>query len=289
MRIIRSVVQLRRVLNAARRAGQTIGFVPTMGCLHDGHLGLMRRAKKDQDLCVVSIYVNPKQFAPREDFRRYPRDLRRDLGLARKENVDIVFLPSDNVIYPKGYLTYIDVEKLSGVLCGKFRPGHFRGVATVVAKLLNIVGACTLYLGQKDAQQAVVLKTMVRDLDLPVAVQVVPTVRDKDGLAMSSRNGYLSANQRRQATVLYRALQCSKTRISAGERSAGPIVRLIAQTIRRGSGGKIQYVACVDALTLRPLKTLKGCVLIALAVFFGRTRLIDNISIRVHGSGKVKS
>ncbi len=289
MRIIRSVVQLRRVLNAACCHGKTIGFVPTMGGLHDGHAALMRRAKKDHDLCVVSIYVNPAQFAPNEDFHRYPRDLRRDLALARKEKVDITFLPSDNVIYPKGYLTYIDVEKLSQALCGKFRPGHFRGVATVVAKLLNIVGPHTLYLGQKDAQQAVVLKTMVRDLDLPVAVQVVPTVREKNGLAMSSRNGYLSVNQRRQATVLYRALRLSKARISAGERSAGLIVRFITQTIRRGSGGQIQYVACVDALTLKPLKTLKGCVLIALAVFFGRTRLIDNISIQVHGSGKVKS
>jgi len=276
-------------LNAARRKGKTIGFVPTMGGLHDGHAALMRRAKKDHDLCVVSIYVNPKQFAPREDFRRYPRDLRRDLRLARKEKVDIIFFPSDNVIYPEGYLTYIDVEKLSKALCGKFRPGHFRGVATLVAKLLNIVGPDALYLGQKDAQQAVVLKTMVRDLDFPVAVQVVPTVRDKDGLAMSSRNGYLSANQRRQATVLYRALQLSKARISAGERSASSIVRFITQMIRRGSGGKIQYVACVDALTLKPLKTLKGWTLITLAVFFGSARLIDNISIRVNGSQKIKS
>jgi len=289
VRIIRSVVQLRRVLNAARRKAKTIGFVPTMGCLHDGHAALMRRAKKDHDLCVVSIYINPKQFAPHEDFSRYPRDLRRDLALARKEKVDIIFLPSDNVIYPKSYLTYIDVEKLSGVLCGKFRPGHFKGVATVVAKLLNIVQPHVLYLGQKDAQQAVVLKTMVRDLDLPIAVRVVPTVRDKDGLPMSSRNVYLSASQRCQAAVLYRALQFSKARISAGERSAGSIVRSMTQMIRRASGGKIQYVACVDALTLKPFKTLKGWALIALAVFFGPTRLIDNISIRVHGSRKVKS
>lgn len=289
MRIIRSVVQLRRVLNAVRRCGQTIGFVPTMGGLHDGHAALMRRAKKDNDLCVVSIYVNPKQFAPHEDFRRYPRDLRRDLTAARKEKVDIVFFPSDNVIYPKGYLTYIDVEKLSRALCGKFRPGHFKGVATVVAKLLNIVQPHVLYLGQKDAQQAVVLKTMVRDLDLPVAVQVVPTVREKDGLAMSSRNVYLSADQRRQATVLYRALRLAKARVAAGERSASSIVRLITQIIRRESGGKIQYVACVDALTLKPFKTLKGWVLIALAVFFGPTRLIDNIGIRVNGSQEIKS
>ncbi|MBI3314729.1 MAG: pantoate--beta-alanine ligase, partial [Candidatus Omnitrophica bacterium] len=246
--IIRSIAQLRRVLNAARRCGQTIGFVPTMGYFHDGHLGLMRRAKKDNDLCVVSIYVNPKQFAPHEDFRRYPKDLRRDLALARKEKVDIIFLPSDNVIYPKGYLTTIDVEKLSRALCGKFRPGHFKGVATVVAKLLNIVQPHVLYLGQKDAQQAVVLKTMVRDLDLPVAVRVVPTVREKSGLAMSSRNVYLSADQRCRAAVLYRALKFSKARISAGERSAGSIVRSMTQMIRRQSGAKIQYVACVDAL-----------------------------------------
>lgn len=289
MRIIRSAVQLRRVLNAARRKAKTIGFVPTMGCLHDGHAALMRRAKKDHDLCVVSIYVNPKQFAPHEDFRHYPRDLRRDLALARKEKVDIIFLPSDNVIYPKGYLTYIDVEKLSRALCGKFRPGHFKGVATVVAKLLNIVQPHVLYLGQKDAQQVVVLKTMVRDLDLPVAVKVVPTIRDKDGLAMSSRNVYLSPQQRREATVLYRALWIAKARIKSGERSVSAIVRLITQTIRRESGGKVQYVACVDALTLKPFKTLKGSTLIALAVFFGATRLIDNVTVRVNGSQKIKS
>ena len=289
MRVIKSIIQLRKVLDAARRAGKTIGFVPTMGYFHEGHAALMRAAKKDHDICVVSIYVNPKQFGPKEDLARYPRDLRRDSAVARKENVDIIFFPSDNVIYPKGYLTYIDVENLSGQLCGRFRPGHFKGVATVVMRLLNIVRPDAMYLGQKDAQQVAVLKTMVHDLDLPVAVKVIPTVREKDGLAMSSRNSYLTPDQRRQSAVLYRTLRLAKARITGGEWSVAAVTGLITKTIRRESTGRIQYVACVDALTLQPLKTLKGHVLIALAVFFGPTRLIDNIGIRVNEQGKSKS
>ncbi len=289
MRIIKSISQLRKILGQARREGKSIGFVPTMGSLHEGHAALMRRAKKEHDICVLSIYINPAQFGPREDLGRYPRDFGGDATLAGKENVDIIFFPSDNVIYPKGYLTYIDVEKLSSPLCGQFRPGHFRGVATVVMKLLNIVQPHALYLGQKDAQQVAVLQAMVRDLDVPVAVKVVPTVREKDGLAMSSRNSYLTPEQRRQAVVLYRALRLARVGITEGQRSAAAIIKRIKKTIRQQSQGRIQYVACVDALTLEPLKILRGHVLVALAVYFGQTRLIDNITARVNEPHKVKS
>jgi pantoate--beta-alanine ligase len=289
MRIVKTIIQLRKILKEARQKGKTIGFVPTMGFFHEGHLALMRQAKKDHDLCVVSLFVNPTQFGPKEDFKKYPRDLKRDSSMIQKENVDILFIPSNNDIYPNGYLTYIDVEKISQTLCGRFRPGHFRGVATVVAKLLNIVGPDAMYLGQKDAQQVVVLKTMVRDLDFPVTVKVIETKREIDGLAMSSRNKYLLPEQREQAAVLYQALQLARQRIKAGERSSRRIAYAMVSLIRKESSGKIQYVECVNADTLEVLNRLSGKVLIALAVFFGKTRLIDNIVIPIHDSRKSKS
>ncbi|MBI3602482.1 MAG: pantoate--beta-alanine ligase [Candidatus Omnitrophica bacterium] len=289
MRIITSITQLRKVLNQVRRKGKTIGFVPTMGYFHEGHLSLMRQAKRDTDLCVVSIYVNPAQFGPQEDFKKYPRDLKRDSSMARKENVDILFVPSDNVIYSEGYLTYIDVEKISQWLCGRFRPGHFKGVATIVAKLLNIVWPDVLYLGQKDAQQVAVLKAMVRDLNFPLKVKVVATKREADGLAMSSRNKYLLSDHRRQAPVLYRALQQARRMVKSGEHSSAKIKAMIQSMIKHQSSGKIQYVACVHTDTLQELKTLEGKILIALAVFFGKTRLIDNVVIRLHARKQHKS
>jgi len=272
-------MDLRRTLDRARLKGQRVGFVPTMGYFHEGHLSLMRRAKKECDICVVSLYVNPKQFAPQEDLGRYPRDIKRDALMVKKENVDILFIPSDNDLYPNRYLTYIDVEKISDTLCGQYRPGHFKGVATVVAKLLNMVRPDVMYLGQKDAQQVVVLKHMVADLNFPVDIRVVPTVREKDGLAMSSRNVHLTPQQRAQAPVLYRALKHAAANIRAGERSSLKIIAIVQRMILQNSQGKIQYVACVDADTLEPLKRLKGRVLIALALFLGRTRLIDNVII----------
>jgi pantoate--beta-alanine ligase len=289
MRVVKTIKDLRQIIKALRRKGRRIGFVPTMGYVHEGHLSLMRRAKKECDICVVSIYVNPKQFGPQEDFRCYPRDIKRDSLMIKKENVDILFIPSDNDVYPNRCLTYIDVEKLTDTLCAPFRPGHFKGVATVVAKLLNMVSPDVMYLGQKDAQQAVVLKQMVTDLDFPVLVRVVPTVRQKDGLALSSRNIHLSEVDRAQAPVLYKALKDAVGHIQAGERSAVKITAIIQNTITRRSGGKVQYVACVDADTLEPLETLKGKVLIALGVFFGKTRLIDNVIIPIKDPRKVKS
>jgi pantoate--beta-alanine ligase len=289
MRIVTTIKQLQKSLNEARKKGRTIGFVPTMGYFHEGHLSLMRCAKKENDFCVVSIYVNPAQFGPKEDFKKYPRDLKRDSSMIAKENVDILFIPSNNDIYPNRYLTYIDVENISKTLCGAFRPGHFKGVATIVAKLLNIVQPNAMYLGQKDAQQVVVLKTMVRDLNFPVKIKVVETMRETDGLAMSSRNKYLSSQDRIEATVLYKALLEARKQIKAGERSASKIKAVIKSLVQKKSEGKIQYVECVDANTLETLKRLEGQVLIALAVFFGKTRLIDNIIIPIHDASKSKS
>ena len=289
MRVVKTIKQLRQILDGVRRKGQKIGFVPTMGYFHEGHLSLMRQAKKECDICIVSIYVNPKQFGPKEDFGRYPRDIKRDTAMIEKENVDILFIPSDNVVYPNRYLTYIDVEKISNVLCGRFRPGHFKGVATAVAKLLNMVQPDVLYLGQKDAQQVVVLSKVVADLNFPVSVRVVPTAREKDGLAMSSRNVFLTPQERAQAPVLYQALKEAVILVQAGERSASKITALFKKIITQHSHGKIQYVACVDADTLEPLKILKGKVLIAVAVFFNRTRLIDNVIVPIKNSRKVES
>ena len=287
MRVVKTIKYLRQILSQARLKGQKIGFVPTMGYLHEGHLSLMRQAHQECDVCVVSIYVNPKQFGPHEDYRDYPRDIKRDATMVKKENVDILFIPSDNVIYPNGYLTYIDVEKMSDRLCGKYRPGHFKGVATIVAKLLNMVRPDIMYLGQKDAQQVLILRTMVADLNFPVSIRVVPTVREKDGLAISSRNVYLSSDQRVQAPVLYRALKSAIVRVREGERRASYITGMIRRIITPYSDGKIQYVECVDAYTLEPLKMLKGKVLIALSATFGKTRLIDNVTVSVKKSKKI--
>ncbi len=289
MRIVKSINQLRSILDIARLKGQKIGFIPTMGCLHEGHLSLIRVAKKDNDLCVVSIYVNPSQFGPKEDFKKYPRNIQRDSTMIEKENVDILFIPSDNEIYSNRYLTYIDVKEISKTLCGRFRPEHFKGVATIVAKLLNIVEPHVMYLGQKDAQQVVVLKTMVRDLNFPVKIQVVATKREADGLAMSSRNKYLSSLERKEAKVLYQALVLAKDMIARGERSSDKLKKAIRSLISKQSSGKIQYVECVNVETLEELKTLQGKVVIALAVFFGQTRLIDNIFIHIHDPKQNKS
>jgi pantoate--beta-alanine ligase len=281
MRILTTIARTRRVLNEYRREKKTIGFVPTMGALHEGHLSLLRKCKKQNDICVVSIFVNPAQFGPREDFAKYPRDKKKDVLLAKKENVDIIFYPSEKEIYPTGYLTHIEVAGLSETLCGRSRPGHFRGVTTVVGKLLNIMTPDRLYLGQKDAQQCVIIRKMISDLNFPAAVVICPTVREPDGLAMSSRNQYLSERERREATVLDRSLTLARDRIAGGERDAAKIRHLIEQNIRSQSQGHIDYVACVAVDSLQPLQILDGEVLVALAVRWGRTRLIDNIIVKI--------
>ncbi len=281
MQIIKDIKALREILTSARLQNKSIGFVPTMGALHEGHLSLIRRSKKENDLTVLSIFVNPMQFGPREDYRTYPRDKKNDCLFAKKEKVDIIFSPSVYEIYPLGYLTYINVEKIADILCGKSRPGHFQGVTTIVGKLLNIVQPQVLYLGQKDAQQCVVLKQMVRDLNFPVTVKILPTMREADGLAMSSRNQYLTRQGRQEATYLYKALKLAKTKILKGERHPTTIIKLMQSLIDKNTSGKIDYIACVDSATLAPLKILKGEILIALAVYFGKARLIDNMLVRV--------
>jgi pantoate--beta-alanine ligase len=250
-----------------------------MGALHEGHLSLMRRARRENSIVVVSIFINPKQFGASEDLADYPRQKKQDVLLTKKENVDIIFYPSAETMYPKNFLTYVEVEKLNKHLCGRFRPGHFRGVATVVAKLLNIVQPDNIYLGQKDAQQAVILHQMIRDLNWPVNVKICPTIREKNGLALSSRNKYLTTNEHEEAAVIYNSLNMARQKVLDGEQSSKKICAAIKSWIQNGSSGRIQYVECVQADTLEPMKQLKGKILIALAVFFGKTRLIDNIIV----------
>jgi pantoate--beta-alanine ligase len=279
MRVVTSVKALRRLLDPARKEGKSIGFVPTMGYLHEGHASLLRGCRKENDISVLSIFVNPKQFGPKEDFAKYPRDQKKDEKLAKRENVDIIFYPSVDEVYPTGYLTYVEVESLSGVLCGESRPGHFRGVATVVAKLLNMVGPDVMYLGQKDAQQALIIRKMAEDLNFPAHIKVMPTVREHDGLAMSSRNVYLTPEERSEAVVLYRSLQEAKNKILSGQRDAVKIVEEMTALIQDKSRGKIDYIECVDANNLKSIEKISGPVLIALAVYFGKARLIDNVIV----------
>ncbi|MFA5176773.1 MAG: pantoate--beta-alanine ligase [Candidatus Omnitrophota bacterium] len=281
MKIIKSPSELYNVLKKFKLAGKPIGFVPTMGALHAGHLSLIRQARKENTIVVVSIFVNPTQFGPKEDLKKYPRPLSKDLALCRKEKVDFVFLPRVKDIYGEDFSTYVNVEKLSGVLCGAARPGHFRGVATIVAKLLNIARPDVIYLGQKDAQQAVVIRKMVRDLNIPVKVKVMPTVREKDGLALSSRNAYLNRRERVEALVLFRALNLAKLLINSGAKNPSRVISRMRQLINRKKSARIDYIAIVGAQDLQPVKKISGECLIALAVHLGRTRLIDNIIVRV--------
>lgn len=267
----------------SERSNKTIGFVPTMGYLHEGHLSLIRKAKSECDIAVVSIFVNPTQFAPNEDFSRYPRDLERDATLAQSVGCDVLFVPSDEEMYPSGFLSAVVVEQLSSVLEGKFRPTHFKGVTTVVLKLLNIVQPDVAYFGQKDAQQAIIIKKMVTDLNVPVRIEVAPTVREADGLAMSSRNIYLNAEERKKAVVLYQSLKLAQSMIQAGERNCANILSAMQRLIQYQHPTQIDYIEIVDATTLAPKVELhtNDTVLIPVAVRFGTTRLIDNIMITV--------
>jgi pantoate--beta-alanine ligase len=274
MRVVRSIPNLK----AARREIQgSLGFVPTMGSLHEGHLSLVRRAKAENDYGVVSIFVNPTQFLPNEDFRAYPRDEGRDLALLEKAGIDLVFLPEVKDIYPDDSSTFVIVEGVSNVLEGASRPSHFRGVATVVTKLFNLVEPTRAYFGQKDAQQALVIKKMVADLDMNLELIVCPTIREEDGLAMSSRNIFLNAEERRSALVLSRALFAAQERWLAGERDGETLRRLMRQMIERVPGVQIDYISVADPITLTELERIKDSALASLAVKIGRTRLIDNV------------
>lgn len=281
MKIISSIASIRKEILALKRKGRCVGFVPTMGALHQGHLSLVRKARQENDVVVMSIFVNPKQFGKNEDLSKYPRPKKNDEMLARHENVDILLLPTEDMMYPSGYLTYVDVESLGEGLCGRSRPGHFRGVTTVVTKLLNIVQPDVMYLGQKDFQQAAILIRMGKDLNIPTVIKTCPTVREKDGLAMSSRNVYLSAEERARAVNIYQALREAKRLIEAGERRADVVVKTVKAMISQRVSGQMDYVQCVDPETLKDVVKIDSKCLIAVAVRLNRARLIDNILVKV--------
>lgn len=279
MRIIQDIDKMQKISKRSRQRKKRIGFVPTMGALHAGHLSLIRRARRENDLCVVSIFVNPLQFGPKEDFRKYPRTIRQDVLLCRREGVDTIFTPKAAKMYRGDSKTSVEVRDLSTSLCGSQRPGHFKGVATVVAKLLNIVAADTAYFGQKDAQQALIIKRMVEDLNIPVKIRVMPTIRETDGLATSSRNSYLSAQERLDAAVLYQSMRSAKKAVGSGERDTKKIIRQIKKMILKKKSARIDYISLVDSRTLEALNKVSGDTMAALAVWFGETRLIDNLSL----------
>lgn len=281
MRVFDKIAELQEYLAFQQAKGKSVGLVPTMGYLHEGHLSLIEKCAADNDVTVVSVFVNPTQFGPNEDLETYPRDLERDKQLASQAGADVMFTPAPDEMYPDGYCTYITVEGLSGVLCGKSRPIHFRGVATVVCKLFHIVSPDRAYFGQKDAQQLVIIQKMVRDLNLNVKVIGCPIVREADGLAKSSRNVYLSEEERRRAPVLYQSLCMAQQMVEAGERQADVIRDAIVKNLQGASPTLIDYVEIVSANSLEPITLLAGQVLIALAVKFGNTRLIDNIILEV--------
>jgi pantoate--beta-alanine ligase len=276
MQIVGPIFEIRAL---RQQLGGSVGFVPTMGYLHEGHLALVKRARIENSAVIVSIYVNPTQFGPREDFGAYPRELDRDLELLREEEVDIVFVPSDDEMYPPEFSSWVDVEQVTGRLEGASRPGHFRGVATIVTKLFNIVQPTRAYFGQKDAQQAVVIKRMVADLNLGIEIVVVPTVRESDGLAMSSRNIYLSPRERQAATILFKALTLARQLCRGGERDAGKIHRQMTLLIQKEPLAQIDYVSIADAETLEELNLLDRPAVASLAVRIGKTRLIDNMPL----------
>ena len=273
---MRLVNSLHEMHTARLTVDGVVGLVPTMGYLHEGHLSLIRRAKEECDSVVVSIFVNPTQFGPREDLSKYPRDLQRDLGLIEPLGVEVVWAPSADAMYPQDFQTWVEVERLTGRLEGAMRPGHFRGVTTVVAKLFNAVQPQRAYFGQKDAQQAAVIRQMARDLNYPVEIVVCPTVREPDGLAMSSRNKYLEGDDRKAALVLSHALGAAKEAYDAGERGAETLRRIMRETIASEPRAQMQYVSCADYDTLQELDRVEGKTLLSMAILIGKTRLIDN-------------
>ncbi len=280
MKIIRSVRAMGKEIKRLKKNGKIIGLVPTMGYLHKGHISLLNRGRKENDILIMSIFVNPIQFGPEEDIKRYPRDIQRDKAIAVREKVDIIFYPRARDMYPSEFRTYVDVERVTEGLCGGRRPGHFRGVATVVAKLFNIVMPDRAYFGQKDAQQAIVIRKMVKDLNMPVKIKTMPIVREKDGMAISSRNKYLDNKERRAGLVLSQSLKEAKDLVKRGIKDVSIIKRKVTELIRTEKPACIDYVEIVDKEKLERLKYIKkGHTLIALAVYINKTRLIDNITL----------
>lgn len=279
METIKTIKDMQLASDRFRKEGKVIGFIPTMGWFHEGHLSLVRIARERADIVIVSIYVNPTQFGPDEDFDRYPRDFKRDEKLARKAGADLIFYPDDREIYPSGYMTWVTVDRITSVLCGDSRPGHFRGVTTICSKLFNIVKPHFAVFGQKDAQQVVVIKKMVKDLNFDLDIVIGPIVRESDGIAMSSRNRHLSSEERKDAQALYQSLKIAESMIQGGKNRGDKIKAEMQRFIKEKGHTRIDYIDVVDPETLEPLTIIKDKVLIALAVFVGKTRLIDNIII----------
>lgn len=278
MRVIHTIQEVRQIILPMKKQGARVGFVPTMGALHAGHGSLIEAAVKECDLVVVSIFVNPTQFGPGEDFEKYPRTLQSDAAYCEQLGVDLVFAPSPQEMYPTEQLTWVDTEKLTDRLCGAVRPGHFRGVTTVCTKLFNIVAPDVAFFGQKDAQQATVIQRMVVDLNQPLEIRVCPIVREDDGLAMSSRNKYLSTDQRQRALCLYRALMQCQSQAGEGETETAGLIEAMRQIIEQQQG-KVDYISIVDPQTLEPVEDIAPKALVLLAVYIGPTRLIDNLLI----------
>jgi len=279
MKTITKIGEMRSAVKALKSQGKTIGFVPTMGYLHEGHLSLVRESIKKADSTVVSVFINPAQFGPTEDFEDYPRDMKRDSEILEKEGVDYLFVPEVKEMYPEGYKTYVEVCGFQDRLCGRSRPGHFRGVSTVVLKLFNIVNPDFSFFGQKDAQQAIILEKMVQDLDLEVKIEILPIIREEDGLALSSRNTYLNTEERRAALVLSESLGEAQKMIEKGEKDVESIISRMKEIIKGEPLAKIDYIEIVDMDNLNPLTSIGKKVLVALAVFIGKVRLIDNVIV----------
>ena len=279
MEVAKKIEKVRSLVKIVRSEGRKIGLVPTMGALHIGHISLIEAAVKDCDFVVVSIFVNPTQFEPGEDFEKYPRPLEADLEICKKAGVDVVFAPSPQQIYPAENVTWVNVEKLTEPLCGRSRPGHFRGVTTVCAKLFNIVAPDAAYFGRKDAQQGIVIRRMVADLNMPLEIVIYPTVREPNGLAVSSRNQYLTVQQKKDAANIYKSLQTCRRMIDAGTIETNQIIAEMQKILQQVPSIEIEYVSIVDAETLESIEKIAGKVLIAVAVKIGPARLIDNILV----------
>jgi len=280
MKTYKEISKFRKEIKSLKSSEKSIGFVPTMGNLHEGHLSLLRKSSKDNDISVLSIYINPTQFGPKEDFENYPQTLDKDLGLAKETGCKLIFLPDNNIMYPDGFSTYVDEEKISKPLCGAKRPGHFRGVTTVVAKLFNIVDPDISYFGQKDAQQALVIKKVAADLNFRTKIKVLPTVREKNGLAMSSRNNYLEAQDREKASIIYKSLMSAQKAFQEGEKQGSKIAQIIREALSTEPEIKIDYLDLRSNNNLEAVKEINLETLIAIGVTFKGVHLIDNIVLK---------
>ena len=281
MRVVKSVKEVRDAVKEWKAQGLSVGFVPTMGYLHEEHESLIKKAVKDNDRVVVSIFVNPMQFGPTEDLDKYPRDLERDSKLCENAGANLIFHPEKEEMYFEDFSSYVDINGLSDELCGKSRPIHFRGVCTVVTKLFNIVNPDRAYFGEKDAQQLAIIRRFVRDLNIDIEIIGCPIIREEDGLAKSSRNTYLSKEERQAALILSQSLNLAKDAINSGEGNSSVVIDIISNSIKKEPLAKIDYIEVVDSLSMKPVKTIEKSVLVAIAVYIGKTRLIDNFTFNI--------